>query len=81
MFASPVKDVAGKPNIGKDLSLREWFTETKKTMKPYIGNVIKGAITSKYTIPISVPILDEKGLFRGAICSGYPLSMIQEIAD
>lgn len=81
LFASPVKDEAGKPNIGKELSSREWFTETKKTMKPYIGNVIKGAITSKYTIPISVPILDEKGLFRGAICAGYPLSMIQEIAD
>ncbi|GLI53485.1 sensor histidine kinase [Thermodesulfovibrio yellowstonii] len=81
LFASPLKDEEGKSNIGKDLSSREWFTEIKKTMKPYIGNLIKGALTSKYTIPISVPILDEKGRFRGAICAGYPQSMIQEIAD
>jgi len=81
LFASPLKDEEGKSNIGKDLSSREWFIETKKTMKPYIGNIIKGALTSKYVIPLSVPIVDKRGEFRGAICAGYPQSMIQEIAD
>ncbi|ACI20871.1 sensor histidine kinase [Thermodesulfovibrio yellowstonii] len=81
LFASPDKDEQGNSNIGKDLSSREWFTEIKKIKKSYIGNLIKGAITSKYTIPISVPILDRKGEFRGAICAGYPLNMLQEVAD
>lgn len=80
-LASPTLDEEGKINIGKDLSSREWFQQTKESLKPYIGNIVKGTMTSKWVIPLSAPILDEKGNFKGVICAGYPQSVIQEIIN
>ncbi|MCS7215788.1 MAG: ATP-binding protein [Thermodesulfovibrio sp.] len=81
LFASPLMDYKGESNIGKDLSSREWFVETKKTLKPYIANMIKDTITLNYVIPLSMPILDGHGNFKGVLCIGYPQTIIQEMVD
>lgn len=79
--ASPEVAGDGRPNIGVFLSDREYFSRVREERRPVVGEIIKGRLTGKYTIPLAVPLIDEKGRFKGALVAGYPQEVIQEMAD
>jgi signal transduction histidine kinase len=77
--ASPLKDMEGKPNVGKDFSDREYFKESRDRLSAYIGNLIKGGLTGIYSVPLSVPYTDGAGNFKGIVAAGYPAAALQNI--
>lgn len=79
--ASPEVAEDGHTNIGVFLSDREYFSRVKEERRPVVGEIIKGRLTAKYTIPLAVPLIDEKGQFKGALVAGYPQEIIQQVAD
>lgn len=76
---SPLYDMAGNKNIGRDYSDRGYFKKVKKLKQPVIGEIILGRVAKEPVIPLAVPILDKNNEFKGFVFAAYSPEPIRQI--
>ncbi len=65
-------------NIGGYSGDREWFQETMKTGKPFLGLPTLSRATGRPNIPYSVPILDNQGEVQAIFVGGISLGVLSD---
>ena len=55
---------------------RLWFKQALQTRAFFVGEVVKGRVSGKYSLNMSYPVLDSTGRFQGAVVIGVDLDWL-----